>query len=259
METPEEILFKSTGNITVPELTEKYGKLGPGDIVFKMAEHKNFDAAKAAFETWDDLDVFDLQYFHTQAFPHKEWIDGSVYRYIAHCFALKLVSDRNNRTPDDTAQPATPETLTLRRLAGKLPRIDIGGIDFTVDWHLQQLRETEKPWNRLNIRDMELFTDGDGYVSYYHVFNHELFQMDDDPVELPAHVMLLQIPNEIILDPIGAAREHGLGDLELLREFPILEVIKGNLISLSETALPEIVAQNAAKLQRDAGTRRIGR
>ncbi|SEO10580.1 hypothetical protein SAMN05192574_105323 [Mucilaginibacter gossypiicola] len=259
METPEEILFRSTGHITISELTEKYGELGPGDIVFKMAEHKNFDAAKAEFDTWEEMEVFDMQYYLTEAFPHKEWVEESLDSYIAHCFAMKLVEERNNWPRTAPGQPASQNVLTLKRLAGILPHIDIGGTDFTIDWRLRELRETDKPWNKLNINYMELSPKDDGYLSFYHVFNHELYQLESDLVELPAHVMLLEIPNEMMLDPVAVSRENGLGELALLREFPIREVIRGKLISLRQTALPQIVAQNAAKLQHDGGSRRIGR
>jgi hypothetical protein len=52
MEEPKEEQFKSTGNMTMYELYMLYGTdLMPADVVLKLAEHKNFNAASREFKS----------------------------------------------------------------------------------------------------------------------------------------------------------------------------------------------------------------
>src|SRR6202034_4599707 len=55
-----ERLFKSTSRISLEELTILHEEMMPGDIVLKFAEHKNFDAARAAFQTWDEHSIIEM-------------------------------------------------------------------------------------------------------------------------------------------------------------------------------------------------------
>jgi hypothetical protein len=259
METPDEILFKTTSRISAADLTAQYGELGQADIVFLLAEHKNFEAAKAAFDTWGDMDVFDMQYYLTQAFPHQEWLLEPLDSYIAHAFVMKLVDERNNWARELPGQPLSAEVLVLRRLAGILPHIDIGGTDFTIDWRMRELRETADPWNRIGLDNMELSPSGDAYLSFYHTGRHQVYQLPDKLLALPEDVMLLEIPLKLLLDPIGTARANGLDDLALLRQCPIRQELHGKLVPLEETLLPQIIAQNLAGSERECHERHVGR
>ena len=43
--------------------------------------------------------------------------------------------------------------LLQRRLAGKLPTINLAGTVFTIDWRLRELRENATPWNRITFEE----------------------------------------------------------------------------------------------------------
>lgn len=233
MEQPEDILFRTTSNISVDELKVLHGELMPADIVLTMAENKNFDAAKAEFETWDDMAVYDMQYFLNVAFPHKEWLEGSADTFIARGFVMKLIDEHNGWPREIPGQPLSADVLTLRRLAGFLPHIDIAGEDFTIDWRLKELRETAKPWNSLQIHEMELSPEGDAYLAFYDKKDHRLYKGDPASPEAQDNVVIIKIPNELSLDPIAVGWEYGLKDLSLLAANPIREKLVAQVIPLN--------------------------
>jgi hypothetical protein len=134
------------------------------------------------------------------------------------------------------------------RLKGVLPHIDIAGTDFTIDWRLKELRETVQPWNRISVKAMELTPDLEHYCCYYDLESHRQYFPDADLTELPENIGMLVIPNELKLDPVGVAREYGLSDTELLERCPLLENLTGRIRPLSETALPQIMAENRRRL-----------
>ncbi|UOE50929.1 hypothetical protein MTO98_07540 [Mucilaginibacter sp. SMC90] len=252
MDYKEDVLFQSSGTISVPELEEKYGKLSPGDIFFKMAEHKNFEAAKAEFDTWEDGDVFDMQYFLYIAYPFEEWLDDPIECFIARAFAMKLIREYNNWSPPEPEIAMSQDDLTLRRLSGVLPHIDIAGTDFIVDWKNRELRESANPGNKLDINAMDLSPSEDGYLSYYHLPDHKRYVPEETLTELPQNVMLLEIPHELVLDPIAVIQEQGLVTLTLLKTYPVQDVLKAKLIPLNETLLPQVISENLLKKEQQS-------
>jgi len=135
------------------------------------------------------------------------------------------------------------ENLAMR-LSGKLPHIDLAGTDFTIDWRLKELRETELPWKHISLRDMEMSDSGEEYLCFYHTGTHELFEPDENLLELPENVVVLEIPCEARLDPIAVAREYGIGETDLLVEHPFQMNLKAKVTPLSETGLPEYIQNN---------------
>lgn len=134
--------------------------------------------------------------------------------------------------------------LLDRRLAGELPHIDIAGTDFTIDWRLKQIRETAVPSNQLEFKDMELSASGDAYLCFYDNKKHSLYEPPENIKALPKNVVLLEIPNEIKLDPIAVAREHGIDHVALLKENPIQSELRAIVKPLSESGLPNLIAEN---------------
>jgi hypothetical protein len=146
--------------------------------------------------------------------------------------------------------------LIAWRLAGKLPHIDINGTDFTIDIRLGELRESPAPWNRIDISEMETAPDSDDRLFFYHTREHNEWIMDDGITELPKHVVLVALPNELILDPVAAARKVGFDDEEFLAEYPILQNLKAGVTPLSETFLPAFIEENLSQRQNKRGPRR---
>jgi hypothetical protein len=219
---------------------------------------KNFAAAKDVFDRWDDQLVRKADAHLVTRFVHSEWAKEARETYIAHCFLMKLIRERNVRDPFALEIDDREDVLTLRRLAGILPEIDIGGAKFTVHWHSRELQEVESPSNKIDIKAMELNSYKDGYEAFYHSGKRRLYVVPADITELPENVSLLHIPYEMELDPVAVAREKGLDELAYANGHPVKAGLKGYLWSLEKTTLPEIIAKNL-QARPGAGQNRIGR
>lgn len=129
-----------------------------------------------------------------------------------------------------------------QRLAGVLPHIAIAETDFTIDVRLKELRETAVPWNALRFADM--FDAGENYLFYYRLDSHTCYQPNPQLTALPEKVVMIQLPNELLLDPVAVAREYK-ADLPLfLQQNPIQGELKAVVKPLAESALPGIIEQN---------------
>nr|WP_199077435.1 hypothetical protein [Pedobacter sp. ASV19] len=136
------------------------------------------------------------------------------------------------------------------RLLGALPQIDLYGDTFYVDWRLKELRAKDDfAAVPLNLKAMEMNSDGTAYICLYHIPTKSEYQLDVAATKLPKDVVFLEIPYELKLDPVGVAREHGLKDTTFLRRFPIQKELKARVTLLSQTALPKIIENNRKKLQ----------
>lgn len=131
-----------------------------------------------------------------------------------------------------------------RRLSGELPHIDIAGTGFTIDVRLRELRETKAPWNRLDLSEMSIAPSGEAYLCFYNTESHEEFTVDDDLLEMPENVVLLEIPNERVLDPVALAREYDLGDTDLLTRYPLKTGITATVKPISESGLASLIELN---------------
>jgi hypothetical protein len=136
---------------------------------------------------------------------------------------------------------------TALRLSGMLPHIDLAGTDFTIDWRLKELRETELPWKNINLRNMEMSDSGEEYLCFFNTETHELFVPDENLFELPDHVVVLEIPYEIKLDPVAVAREYGIGETDLLTDHPFQMHLAARVTPLSETGLSKFIEENIKK------------
>ena len=361
MKPSEEDLYKSTGKITREDLDKLYHDMSPANIVLRFAEHKNFDAARTEFETWDDYSVIQMGNFFIQNYRlDPATLYANRDEYIAANFLRSLIAEWDKKQNEQqtvieklpilvicnvpfiidpykrqlirfnnpekiisfdelkfnngfyfldfdtiTFKPAIdlrgPEALAdhissvtvpatiidapskipkdiqddmnrrsqaqswgfylgdkkvALRLSGVLPHIDLAGTDFTVDWRIRQMRDTEQPWNNIRFDDFEMDDYGDKYLSFFNTQTHELYMPTEDLFKLPEDVVVLEIPNEIDLDPVAVAREYGSDLYELLIEHPIAENLVAKVRPLSETGLPAMIDNNIRLQQQNTLTER---
>jgi predicted ABC-type ATPase len=139
--------------------------------------------------------------------------------------------------------------LLQRRLAGELPRIDIAGNKFIIDWRLKELRENDAPHNRITFEDMQLSPSEEQYVCYYNTQKHRIYDPPANIKTLPKNVVLLEIPHELKLDPVAVAREQGFDPALILKENPIQKDLTAVVKPLSESRLPKMIEENLEKEQ----------
>ena len=143
------------------------------------------------------------------------------------------------------------QELLRFRQKGALPKINIAGEEFVVDLRLQELRHAKSFHPVLSLNSFELTNDGWHYEGYYHPVIRQLVPLDHKLLELPDSVIKIKIPNEIGLDPVGAARIFNMYERELLRRHPIQKDLKAEIIPLSETHIPSLIRQNREQLQNE--------
>lgn len=146
-----------------------------------------------------------------------------------------------------------------QRRDGVLPKINIAGEDFVFDLRLQELRHAKYFFPVISLKSFELTNVGWNYEAYYHPVLKQVVEIDPKLTEFPEHVIKIKIPNEIGLDPVGTARQYGMDERDLLRQYPIQKDLKAELISLADTQIPELIRRNKEQLQRDhqANARRM--
>lgn len=266
MDTSKNPQFKSTGTITREEIEQLYGPLLRGELVLKFAEHKNFNAAREEFNALHEQEIAQMddkltqnQWFSAQS--HNSWEE-----YIAATFLKGLINEYEDkkreaiqiRMQDPFQQQLAAERLRIRE-SGKLPHIDLAGTDFTIDWRLREMRETELPWKNIKFDDLEMDDYGDSYLCFFNTEIHELYWPPDDLIALPTNVVVLEIPNELKLDPVAVARRYGSDLAELLREHPIGDNLVAKVIPLTETGLPNLIENNIKRQQMENGENRSKR
>ena len=138
-----------------------------------------------------------------------------------------------------------------QRRDGILPTIQIAGESFVVDLRMHELRHAKYFFPVISLKSFELTNDGWNYEAFYHPLLKQVVDIDPKLTEFPDHVIKIRLPNEIGLDPVGAARQYGMDERELLRRYPIQKELKAEEISLADTHIPALIRQNKEQLQND--------
>jgi hypothetical protein len=216
--------FITTGNVTKEEINALFGDLPDGELLLKFAELKNFEQAKEIFNSMDEYAIVLMENYLIQTFHHIEKLNCSPDQYLALRFLDQLINNYDaerilDLTParDLTADHTTQHTELLQeRLAGKLPHIDLHGTDFTIDWRLRELRETESPWNKLDFNTMDMSESGDEYFCLYNAADHTHYQFDDTITSLP--VVIGSLRQQGILKIAAVVNRNNMGSRRVLEK-----------------------------------------
>jgi hypothetical protein len=130
---------------------------------------------------------------------------------------------------------------------GELPKVIISLDAFQVDVAHHRLVHTEEPGLTIDLKKMDLSDDGETYKGFYSSQKSQLVEIDPCITALPEWIFLIEFPNELRLDPVGAARLYGLDEKDVLARYPVQQNRHAKLTPLSETGLPALIAQNLKK------------
>lgn len=149
----------------------------------------------------------------------------------------------------------TATELLERRLSGILPTILIAGDEFTVCWEddpplRKCLKFNGSPPATIRLEPMAMSDNGESYLCIYHIPTKTVIPFRDDMTYLPEGTVMLEIPFELVLDPVGVAREYGLKDTLMLDNYPIRQDLTARVIPLEETAIPDIIAKNLQQIKK---------
>ena len=134
------------------------------------------------------------------------------------------------------------------RRSGILPKINIAGSDFIVDMRLKELRAADNTDKRIDLNSLHMDDNGEQYIGFYKPASKEIVRIDHKIVNIPKGVVMLKIPNELKLDPLGVAREYGVDEISFLRSHPPQRNLQATVVPLSETGVPQLVERNRKQL-----------
>lgn len=146
------------------------------------------------------------------------------------------------------------KTLT-DRLAGVLPQLDIDGQIFIVDIRLNELRPKDDFVSRgIQFEHMEQhpLIDPQSYRFFYDTRAKESLKLDTwDLIEMPKHIVVVEIPVSERLDPVLLVKTYDLGMKDFLMKFPPQAMIRAKVLSLKETGLQQRMNENKTRLYRE--------
>lgn len=111
----------------------------------------------------------------------------------------------------------TAEELLKRRLAGVRPRVWIVDRWYIVDVAGRELRSAGGAHITIDLNMLPLAKDGN---SYEFLFNPKMGAIGK---AAGTDAVLVSLPNEKILDPVGVALLYGLESTALISTYPIME------------------------------------
>ncbi|WP_345947663.1 hypothetical protein ABDD95_12470 [Mucilaginibacter sp. PAMB04274] len=216
-----------------------------GESVYQNGEHQ--DAR---------LDAKDYRAVYYAAENDVFFYQGKCYSDPYIVFDI-LLENKKNGIPNEPYQPLKIVMNPLdKRLAGILPQIDLAGTAFTIDLRLNELRETLSPWNVIYLDDLLMSEDGNKYLFLFDKELHKQFELTPQVTELPDNIVMLEIPYDVDLDPVGVANRLENDVNSFLKDFPLKEGLTARVIPIHETNVPEMLEQNWRDAQQGYGAGR---
>ena len=186
------------------------------------------------------------------------WNDESVYVELPPLKVLDPVgmAEHYGKTPEEIRAKTDYEIivdqqLVDRRLGGLLPVIEIAGHPFFVDLRMGSLRPMDD-FSTAGILFTEIedcmLEDGRSYWIPYDPATHQYVAIDYREItKIPKGIVMVEIPNEERLDPIGYSQLHGFDAEPILRANPIEHTMKARIVSWDETPIEMIIKENVQK------------
>lgn len=136
------------------------------------------------------------------------------------------------------------ESQVLERKKGVLPLVQIQDHPFQVDVMKDELRSLFNPSKRLPFEGMVDNEMDHGYKFFLDSKNLTLVHVHAEMIQIPESLVLVEIPDVMVLDPIGMARKYGLRDEFFLKTYGYKSSIQAKVINASQSGLLEFVERN---------------
>jgi hypothetical protein len=152
-----------------------------------------------------------------------------------------------------------PSYNVQTRRKGLLPIVKIAGEAFEVDTDNRRLKLISNPTVTIDIRQMTMTSDGERIFCFYMPASHKIVRLEYATAETPKGIVLLEMPNEFRLDPVGWALRYGIEEMRQLKEFAKMrrsDIKTKSLFSENATGQSSRSQQKAKKGRRPARGRR---
>ncbi|MBT2559808.1 hypothetical protein J7E50_17955 [Pedobacter sp. ISL-68] len=142
------------------------------------------------------------------------------------------------------------QTALKERLSGLLPIVDIAGHPFYVDLRMDMLRAKDDFLSEGIVfsKIEDYYVDGkEEYCIPYNPKTHEFKEIDFSSItEIPKDIIVVSVPHESALDPIGYNRKHGFEELSNLKESNLKSHFKAGQVAWKDTGIEETIRENKA-------------
>jgi len=169
--------------------------------------------------------------------------------------ALKYGIDKA-QLPDHDSEFKCDESIVKKRLSGILPTVNICDEPYIVDLRLGELRKVKDPNSSIVLDKLEMSANGEKYLCFYDTINKEVVQIPDTVTEMPKHVVMVHIPNEIYLDAVAVARQFGEEDTALINRYPLQAHMSAAAYPLSVSGVPKRIEENLKKQKQQLQSRK---
>jgi len=147
--------------------------------------------------------------------------------------------------PENDSELTTDPSLIDRRInKGELPQIKILDEYLYVDLRMDQLRSANKFWK---IIDLSQCRDeySNKYSFLYNKLKREVIEIPGDITAYPKNAVLVELPAEIVLDPVAVGRMEFSDELAMLKNgFPLQHKLEARLHPISNSYLPSLIHSN---------------
>ncbi|QRY55577.1 hypothetical protein [Sphingobacterium siyangense] len=147
------------------------------------------------------------------------------------------------------------------RLQGRLTTVDIVGHTFYVDIPMDRLRPKDDFLSKgISFSEIDHYYSEEErvYAIPYNPERHEFQELDyDNLTEFPKELIVVEFPNERVLDPVGWNRKHLDSLLEGLKETPVYSHFIAKIVEWKETGLQETIDHNRKRLGMDGHGEKI--
>lgn len=172
----------------------------------------------------------------------------------------KSISEINNLSD---LQLNVDQSALTERLGGLLPTIKILGEIFYVDLRMGCLRaDYTHPERQMYFNDIDHFYDEQSNTYALHMDSKKKIPVDVDwstATKIPPGLVVVRIPPEENLDPVGYARLHGL-DMEAHLRFHKIDMrMESKIIPWNQTPAIDLTRQNLERSKKEGRGRTRGK
>ena len=161
------------------------------------------------------------------------------------------VPDLNGKTDYDLR--VNPEAFSNRVDRGMLPTIQIEGHTFYVDIRMDMIRPKDDfISNGIRFSEIENFLDEqrDIYIIPYNPYKREFTDIDYETItEIPPDLVVIEIPSEYKLDPIGWNRLHGYPLTDGLKEVGLPLNFVASRATWDDIYVPQKIKENLESMK----------
>lgn len=228
------------------------------DVAFAEIINKQCPSSRESFHRMERQGNSYIIHIHPElqilsADPHPDFKGhpiGQMVELDPEGVCKKYGLERHELPGDDRALNCDVQ-LVQKRLDGALPQINIAGHDYFVDLRTGELRGTDDPTRKIVLDRLEQ-TDHGGYTFFFNHSKGAVVKIDYDAIDRePADVVLVELPKNAWLDPVGEARRRGLDGLALLGTYPLQHGLSARVHLLEHTYVPVAIQKNIERRSKD--------